>query len=228
MICDRCRFNWCKSLGLSRSEVFCSEYEPKKRLKRKIKMKKEDFKIDKVDCDDCGWYIVTVTGKDQYLHKDLKLHCSTGFRNTWNPTWQWGEAPGYYPTKEIAQEYLNEYFRKNIERKTMIKKGDKVLLNDSSYSVIIGDKGFVPSGDVWPIRGACKDVWKVLAIECCLPAADGDLTNNTIIQSITTGNTMFTCVRFLKLVTHTIEFDGKKFEMSDESYNNFKRQFLND
>jgi len=56
--------------------------------------------------NDCGWYVVsTNTNPDGLLHKDLKIYNSTG--KEWYHGY--GEAPGYWPTKEAAENALKEY-----------------------------------------------------------------------------------------------------------------------
>lgn len=65
------------------------------------------FHTPSIGINDCGWYIdVNCT---DYLHKDLKLHGSTGKESQHG----YGEAPGYYPTKEIAEAYVRAYEEKN-------------------------------------------------------------------------------------------------------------------
>lgn len=70
-------------------------------------MKKEDFEIMCNDTHNCGWYI---KDSSDYLWKDLQIHRGTGF--TTGSKWNWGEAPGYYPSEKIAEEYLNLYLEK--------------------------------------------------------------------------------------------------------------------
>lgn len=58
----------------------------------------------------CGWY-VSRSANIEYLHKDLQFHKGTGYTESGNPPY--GEAPGYYLTKEIAEAYLRAYLRTN-------------------------------------------------------------------------------------------------------------------
>ena len=70
--------------------------------------------------EECGWYVV----RDyNYLHKDLKFyHISTGYLKAGKPPY--GEAPGYYPTKKIAEAYLRAYLDKNKSERSY--KGHKI------------------------------------------------------------------------------------------------------
>ena len=54
----------------------------------------------------CGWFI---QNKKTYnhLHKDFTSHISTGWKNH-----EFGEAPGYWPTKEDAEKALEQYLAK--------------------------------------------------------------------------------------------------------------------
>ena len=55
-----------------------------------------------------GWYARTT--KNEYLHKNLTLHhADTG----WTHSHTFGNAPGYYPTKEIAEAYVKAYEEKH-------------------------------------------------------------------------------------------------------------------
>ena len=59
--------------------------------------------------NDCGWYVLGQTHPHiGHLHKDLQLHSSTG--KEWYHVY--GEAPGYWPTKEAAEEALKQYLEK--------------------------------------------------------------------------------------------------------------------
>ena len=60
------------------------------------------------DLDDCGWFVAK-TGTCQHLHKDLTVQ-----RGTWHSRddYKFGEAPGYWPTKEAAEDALKQYLEK--------------------------------------------------------------------------------------------------------------------
>ena len=56
--------------------------------------------------NDCGWYVRTISNK--YLHKNLTLYENdTG----WDQH-KFGEAPGYWPTKQEAKDALRLYLGK--------------------------------------------------------------------------------------------------------------------
>jgi hypothetical protein len=55
----------------------------------------------------CGWYIYKKNVG--HLHKDFQLHDSTGWRNS---SRKYGGAPGYWPTKEAAEDALRQYLEK--------------------------------------------------------------------------------------------------------------------
>ena len=58
---------------------------------------------------DCGWYVETDTA--EYLYKNLTFHYrDTGWKNH-----KFGEAPGYWPTKEAAENALRRYLEKESE-----------------------------------------------------------------------------------------------------------------
>ena len=56
----------------------------------------------------CGWYVLNQDA-GLHLHKDLMLYKSTGM---WGNDWKYGEAPGYWPTKEDAEAALAAYLEK--------------------------------------------------------------------------------------------------------------------
>lgn len=58
-----------------------------------------------------GWFVSPRTEEPyRYLHKDLLLHeCSTGYNDG---DYGYGEAPGYWPTKEEAEAALAAYLEK--------------------------------------------------------------------------------------------------------------------
>jgi len=56
----------------------------------------------------CGWYIFN-NDISRHLHKDFTLHDSTGM---WGHDWKFGEAPGYWPTKQEAEVALTAYLEK--------------------------------------------------------------------------------------------------------------------
>ena len=53
-----------------------------------------------------GWFVFNDSA-GQHLHKDLRLHSGTGYHGD-----KFGEAPGYWPTKEAAEMALAAYLRK--------------------------------------------------------------------------------------------------------------------
>lgn len=58
--------------------------------------------------DNCGWYVSP--GGTQHLHKDLTIQLGT-----WHSegNYKFGEAPGYWPTKEAAENALKQYLEKS-------------------------------------------------------------------------------------------------------------------
>ena len=168
-------------------------------------------KIYVVDANNkCGWVLQSQRG---YLHKDFTWHSSTGYCSN-------NKAPGYYPTKAIAQAYLDEYLSRNqIKEEQKMKKGDKVMIENSSYSMTIVD-GKLEHKSYEPIRNSCKSIWIVLEINCRFPKTSSwydDNYNNTVIQNIVDKTIMFIERRFLKLATRTIE-------LSEQSFQNLKKQ----
>jgi len=90
---------------------------------------------------DGEWYISD--GNDNYLWKDFAMHKnSTGFSITKSAHSKYGEAPGFYPTREIAQAYLDEYNkRNNLGEKKMSQnyamiEGKRVELSEETTSSI--------------------------------------------------------------------------------------------
>lgn len=57
---------------------------------------------------DCGWSVYNFEIQ-QYLHKDFQLHQNTGWDSH---NHKYGEAPGYWPTKEEAETALAAYLEK--------------------------------------------------------------------------------------------------------------------
>jgi len=57
--------------------------------------------------DNCGWYIKKRNQVHPYLHKDFTLNDNTGIGK-----YKFGEAPGYWPTKEAAENALKQYLEK--------------------------------------------------------------------------------------------------------------------
>ena len=73
----------------------------------------EEFTIRKAD-NGSGWYIILTrangraySGK-KFLRKDLKLHHVTG----WRSRYDYGQAPGYYKTKDEARDTIRAYKNK--------------------------------------------------------------------------------------------------------------------
>lgn len=69
-------------------------------------MKREDFEIKLRNSIDCGWYIQYLPRTSRFLHKDLTLQCGTGW---YASSKKFGEAAGYYHTKEEAEQTLNAF-----------------------------------------------------------------------------------------------------------------------
>ena len=64
------------------------------------------WSIEFEDTDNnCGWYVMT--DMNECLWKDLTLRIGTGWDNH-----KYGEAPGYWPTKEEAEDALRQYLEK--------------------------------------------------------------------------------------------------------------------
>jgi hypothetical protein len=59
--------------------------------------------------NDCGW-IVQNRETREYLHKDFTLHVGTGWSFH-----KFGEAPGYWPTKQEAEAALAAYLEKGYD-----------------------------------------------------------------------------------------------------------------
>lgn len=81
----------------------------------KAKLKQEKFVVPKrwvIAHNDpggyhvCGWYVFKLD-IGLHLQKDLRLHSSTGYNGA-----SYGEAPGYWPTKEAAEDALKQYLEK--------------------------------------------------------------------------------------------------------------------
>lgn len=65
----------------------------------------EDWEIDHESLDgDCGWYIINKNIK-RHLQKDLQVHEGTGYKIYHG----YGNSPGYWPTKEAAEDCLKQY-----------------------------------------------------------------------------------------------------------------------
>ena len=68
----------------------------------------KDFNLDD---DKLGWYVSPINNdKHKYLHKDCKLHPSTGYKNGYG----YAEAPGYFRSKEKAKEYIDCHIAFNL------------------------------------------------------------------------------------------------------------------
>ncbi len=60
-----------------------------------------------VNFSNCGWYVFN-NYEGLHLHKDLRLHNGTGYFGG-------SGAPGYWPTKEAAEDCLKQYLEVNHE-----------------------------------------------------------------------------------------------------------------
>ncbi len=61
---------------------------------------------------ECGWFVCKSNFNsyhNKYLHKNLRLCGSTRYSGN---NYKFGEAPGYWPTKEAAEDALAAYLRK--------------------------------------------------------------------------------------------------------------------
>lgn len=58
--------------------------------------------------DDCGWFVQKEDILCRFLHKTFTLNTTTG----WKRHHSYGEAPGYWPTKEAAEDALQQYLEK--------------------------------------------------------------------------------------------------------------------
>ena len=98
--------------------------------------KKEDFEINVNHNCKCGWYItlpLPSEDKEEYLHKDLQFHTGTGFITAPEFLQQWGMAPGYYPAKNIAEQYLDLFLEKQKmdDIEIIVKANGKVVPLDT-------------------------------------------------------------------------------------------------
>ena len=59
----------------------------------------------------CGWFVEKID-TNAFLHKDNQLHKNT---TGWFPYCKYGEAPGYWPTKQEAEAALAAYLEKTKE-----------------------------------------------------------------------------------------------------------------
>jgi len=57
--------------------------------------------------NNCGWYVSP--GGTRYLHKNFIIQHGTGHSDD---NYKFGEAPGYWPTKEAAEDALKQYLEK--------------------------------------------------------------------------------------------------------------------
>ena len=108
------------------------------------------------------------------------------------------------------------------------KKGDKVVINDGSYSKQIKDNELAhgPGGDKY--CGGSRTQYVVIEVGCNFPKTgnrSGDF-NNTVIQGVLSGKVVFIEERFLSLTTHTIVIDGKAIKLSHESFLNLREQLV--
>lgn len=114
-----------------------------------------------------------------------------------------------------------------------MKKGDKVVIDDGSFSRTIRDNKLVhgPGGD----RGDNRSQYIIIETGCSFPNTDSSNSfNNTVIQAVDSGKVIFIEERFLRpvLPKHTIMIDveckncavvGTWIEISDKLYKEIKR-----
>lgn len=100
-----------KSVKLNVEESLCAEiFNTMGMLFEVLKAKQEQFVCTAgwvVALESgTGWYVEAIP--KEYLHKNLTLHKKdTGWINH-----MYGEAPGYWPTKEAAEDALQQYLEK--------------------------------------------------------------------------------------------------------------------
>jgi len=100
---------------------------------------------------DCGWRIMK--DKVEYLHKDFAVKVGTGWDGH-----EYGEAPGYWPTKKAAEDALKQYLKKskktstsamrlatfpNGERRLIFKVTEEMAEHKNQYVAINPDDGRV-------------------------------------------------------------------------------------
>jgi len=115
-----------------------------------------------------------------------------------------------------------------------MNKGDKVIIDDTSYSRSVMNKKLEHPGNNLRYKKCV-----IIELNCTFPKTskwDGDNVNNTIVQVCETGQVIFIEERFLKLVPpkHKIMIDmvcysgyamtGKILEISDKLYQEIKRE----
>jgi len=120
-----------------------------------------------------------------------------------------------------------------------MKKGDKVMINDGSWSRTIRNNELVdgPGGDEYtgtPIKD--RKQYTVIETGCSFPnTGSWNSFNNTVIQAIDSGKVVFIEEHFLRPVppTHKVVIDcaygncityGEIVEISDELYKQIKRE----
>lgn len=179
---------------------------------------------------ECGWYIrcKSQSGKlVKFLHKDLKWYPMVG----WNLRYLCsgvGSAPGYYATRTQAEITLQTHM--NLERGQNMKKGDVVVAYDLSWAQAVKNGKLVsPSRDVHCRVGRGAPA-VIVETGCRFPLTDcsqpDDEYNDTVIQVINTGEVIFTQLEFLQPAKRKITVDGKTVEISHESFEAFKKQFI--
>ena len=94
-------------------ELFNTMGKLREILRAKLKVSVQPFVVPKgwgVAChSSCGWYVVCSPGSSRHLHKNLTIQSGTGY---WSGNYKFGEAPGYWPTKEAAKDALKQYLEK--------------------------------------------------------------------------------------------------------------------
>ena len=104
-----------KLTGLHVEESLCAEmFNTMGMLFEVLKGKQEKFVVPEgwvislISNEYCGWIIYNT--KKLFLHKDGLLHDNTFWRDH-----KFGEAPGYWPTKEAAEDALQCYLEKESD-----------------------------------------------------------------------------------------------------------------
>jgi hypothetical protein len=147
-------------------------------------------------------------GSGIYLHADGRSYYRCG---------------EYWPTKEQAQAVLDKLNSKGTE----MKKGDRVRIKDFSYArCVVGLSLHVYSPT---FDDDARGEFVVIEVGCKFPKVSstqgsvfGSSYNNTVLQSVQSGQVVFIEERFLVPAQHTIVIDGKEITISHESYRALK------
>lgn len=123
--------------------------------------------------------------------------------------------------------YCSKFELKLTERGQNIKKGDVVKIKDFSYSRT------VENGKLVRPNSSTYGKFVVVEINCNFPHTKNDPWrapadfNNTVIQATNSGEVIFIQDKYLQPAKHKITVDDKTVEISHESFEAFKKQFIN-